>query len=162
MRNGLQQLLVILALGLCGLCAWQWHTQVQQHKMSAKLSQTIADQTGEILQATNSIMLLDQQLAQMDARLTELRSGAQSNRTEIATTRADNQRLTDTLAQANANIHQQNEMLKNVAAQRDALLQRLNEAIQDRNAVVAKYNALVKQVEESRSSQSQPEPVDKK
>ena len=162
MRSRLQHLLVVLALGLCGLCAWQWHTQVQQHKTLTNLSQTIADQTAEILRATNSVAILDQQLAQLDARLTELRSVAQSNRTEIATARADNQRLTDALAQANANIRQQNEILKTVGAQRDAFLQRLNEAIQDRNAVVAKYNDLVKQISETRSAQPQTEPADKK
>ena len=144
MKKFLQHLLVILALGLCGLCTWQWHGQVQQHKALTTLSQTIADQTAEIQRATNSVAVLDQQLAQMDARLTELRNTAQSNRFEIVAGRGENQRLAGVLAQANENIRQQNENLKSVVAQRDTFLQRLNDAIQDRNAVVAKYNALVK------------------
>ena len=46
--------------------------------------------------------------------------------------------------------------------QRDAFLQRLNAAIQDRNAVVAKYNALVKQLEEARAARQQTAPADTK
>ena len=162
MKNFLQHLLIILAFGLCGLCTWQWHDQVQQHRMLTALSQTISDQTAEIQRATNSVAMLDQQLVQMDARLTELRSVLQSNRTEITTGRIENQRLTSALTQANENIRQQNEILKIVASQRDAFLQRLNQAIEDRNAMVAKYNALVKQIEEVRQPRTQSEPADKK
>ncbi len=162
MKNRLQHLLVILALGLCGLCTWQWYCQVQQHKALATLSQTSADQMAQILHATNSIALLDQQLAQMDTRLTELRGTVQSNRVEIAAGHSENQRLTGALAQANENIRLQNEALKAVVVQRDAFLQRLNDAIQDRNAVVTKYNALVQQIEEARSPRSQSEPAGKR
>ena len=162
MKNFLQHLLIILALGLCGLCTWQWYDQVQQRRMLTTFSQTIADQTAEIQRATNSVTVLDQQLVQMDARLTELRSTLQSNRTEITTGHIENQRLTNALAQANENIRQQNEILKTVASQRDTFLQRLNQAIEDRNAVVAKYNALVKQIDEVRQPRPQSEPVDKK
>ncbi|MEI8315272.1 MAG: hypothetical protein WCG79_07470 [Verrucomicrobiota bacterium] len=150
MKKLLQHLLIILALGLCGLCTWQWSGQVQQHKALASVSQTSADQAAQIMSATNSVAILDQQLAQMDARLTELRSVVQSNRTEIAAGRSENQRLTGALTQANDNVRQQNESLKVVVAQRDAFLQRLNDAIQDRNAVVEKYNALVKQIEDAK------------
>ena len=162
MKNFLQHLLIILALGLCGLCTWQWRDQVQQHRILTAFSQTIADQAVEIQRATNSVAVLDQQLVQMDARLTELRSVLQSNRTEITAGRIENQRLTSALTQANENIRQQNEILKTVAAQRDAFLQRLNQAIEDRNALVAKYNALVKQIEEVRQPRPQAEPADKK
>ena len=162
MKNFLQHLLIILALGLCGLCTWQWYDQVQQRRMLTTFSQTIADQTAEIQRATNSVTVLDQQLVQMDARLTELRSTLQSNHTEITTGHIENQRLTSALTQANENIRQQNEILKTVAAQRDTFLQRLNQAIEDRNAMVAKYNALVKQIDEVRQPRPQAEPVDKK
>jgi len=87
-----------------------------------------------------------------------LRSVVQSNRTASAASRAENQRVTGALAQANENIRHQNETLKNVVAQRDAFLQRLNDAIQDRNAVVAKYNALVQQIAEAQPNRPATEP----
>ena len=169
MKAPLQSLLIACALGLCALCAWQWHVQVRQHRERTALAQTLANQSAEIQHATNSLAVLDQQIAQQDAHLRDLRNSAQTNRLELLALRAETNRLTSALVQAqataetqlqqaNATIRQQNELLKNLATQRDDFVQRLNETIQDRNAVVTKYNDLVKRLAETQAAPTKPGP----
>ena len=173
MKNPLQNLLISCALGLCALCAWQWHVQVGQHREMATLDQTIANQTADIQRATNSLAVLDLQLAQLDAHLRELRNTVQSNDVELITLRAETNRLSAVLVQtqadaetkiqqANASIRQQNDLLKILVGQRDDYLKRLNEAIQEHNEVVTKYNDLVKRVEESQAAPAKSESSKKK
>ena len=169
MKNTLQHLLIFFALGLCGLCTWQWFAQVQQHTTLTTLRQTIADQAVERQRSANSIAAMDKQIAQMDAHLTELKNTQQTNAVEILTLRTENQRLTATFEQSKAvtetresRLKQANEVIKNVTGQRDDFLKRLNTAIADRNEIVAKYNTLVQQVEGQPAAPAKPEPANKK
>ena len=172
MKNPLQNLLIACALGLCALCLWQWHVQVGQYRELATLTQSCAQQSAEIQRTTNSLAVLDLQIAHQDALLRELRTAVQAHRTELGELRGETNRLGTALAQiqataesriqqANATIRQQNELLKNLAAQRDDFVQRLNELIQDRNAVVTKYNDLVKRAAESGGSTNKLDPAPK-
>ena len=172
MKNPLQNLLIGCALGLCALCLWQWHVQVGQYRELATLTQTLANQSADLEHSTNSLAVLDLQIAQQDAQLRELRNSAQADRIEVFTLRAETNRLTGTLTQtqaaaelhiqqANATIRQQNELLKNMVAQRDDFVKRLNEVIQDRNAIVTKYNDLVKHLAESPAPAGKAEPTTK-
>jgi len=167
-KNPLQTLLIVFALGLCGLCAWQWYGQVLQQRRLNALAQTNYDQTIAIQGYTNSIAVMDHQIAQMDARLTELRDTVASNNAALFTLRQDNSRLTASveqysnavallearIKQANDVITRQNDSVKAVVAERDDYVTRLNQAIKDRNDIVAKYNALVKQIEQAQAAQS--------
>ena len=148
MKTFLQRLLVILALGLCGLCTWQWLNQARQHQAMTALAQTNANQAGEIQHDTNSIAAMDRQIAQMDVHLTELKSALQTNRVELLSLHAESNRLAGTVAQYQAATTTLQAQVKQVVVQRDELLQRLNEAIKDRNETVTKYNALIKRWEE--------------
>jgi peptidoglycan hydrolase CwlO-like protein len=168
MKNPPQSLLIVFAVGLCGLCTWQWYGQVLQQKQLNALAQINYDQTVAIQGYTNSINTMDHQIAQMDTRITELRDSIGSNNAVIFALRADNSRLTSLadqysnavvvldgrVKQANDSIRRQNEAVKSLGQERDEYVNRLNEDIKERNDIVAKYNALVKQIEAIQAAQS--------
>jgi chromosome segregation ATPase len=168
MKNFQPNLLIILALALCGLCAFQWYEQTVQRNEIVTLNGMVYDRNVAIRDATNSIALLNQQVARMDARLTELKTEGESNATLVVQQKADlaqlrfaNAGLTNDVAQykagvdalearlkdAYAGLEKQNEALTNLVAQRDDLVKKLNDEIKDRNDVVSKYNELAQQAE---------------
>ena len=152
---------MIFALSLCGLCTWQWYSQVLERKEMNAIAQTNYDETVAIQGYTNTISTMDHQIAQMDARITELRDAIKSNNVEIAGLREENNRLSVRVDQysnaveaaqsqvklANETILQQNESVKGLVAERDEYVKRLNDSIKERNDIVTKYNELVKQLE---------------
>jgi chromosome segregation ATPase len=175
MKNPLQNLLIILALGLCGLCAWQWYGQVQQRKEMTAVAQANYDQSVAIQGYTNSINTMDKQMAQMDARITDLKDTIKTNNVEMAGLREESIHFTAKIAQysntvealnaqvkiANESIVRQNEALKGLVTERDEYVSRLNDTIKERNEIVVKYNDLVKKLEELQE-QLQPKKKDKK
>jgi len=168
MKNPLQTLLIVFALSLCGLCAWQWYGQVLRQKRWNDLAQTNYDQTVAIQGYTNSLHVMDHQIAQMDARMTELRDTLASNNATIFGLRQENNRLTGSidqysnavallearLKQANDSIRRQNDAIKSLVQERDEFVNRLNQSIKERNDIVVKYNALVKQVEQMQDTRN--------
>ncbi len=172
MKNLQQNLLILLALGLCGLCVYQWYGQTLQRRDIQKLEQMVFEGASAIQGYTNSIRTMDRQIAQMDARITELKSEAKTNATLAASQREDINRLTaltggltnqvtayksavasleGKLKDAYDGIQKQNDAMKDLVAQRDDFVKKYNDSIKDRNDVVNKYNDLVKRVEESQA-----------
>jgi chromosome segregation ATPase len=168
MKNFQQNLLIALALALCGLCAFQWYEQTIQRSEIQTLNRMVYDRNAAIQGYTNSIATLNHQIDEMDARITEIKAAAATNaqlvvsqKAEIATLKFSNLNLTNEIAQyktgvdalesklkdAYAGIQKQNEAITNLVAQRDEFVQKYNDAVSNRNDVVAKYNDLVKQVE---------------
>jgi chromosome segregation ATPase len=175
MKNAQQKLLVILALGLCGLCAFQWYTQTVQRARIQTLNQLVYDKSVAIRDDTNSIATLNHQVEQMDARLTELKDTLRTNsqvilsqRRELARIETLNAGLTNGIAQyqkavdgltaklkeAYAGIRKQDESIKELAAQRDQFVEKYNASVKDRNEVVAKYNDLAARVEKMQADSS--------
>jgi chromosome segregation ATPase len=168
MKNPLQALLMTLALGLCALCTWQWYSQVLQRKAMTALAQTNYDEATAIQGYTNTINNMDHQMAQLDARMSDLRDTIASNATTIVDLHQETTRLNIAvesysnavnvlqaqIKQANESIHQQNEALKDLVSQRDDFVKRLNDSIKERNDIVTKYNELVKQLEQLQAGQS--------
>jgi chromosome segregation ATPase len=173
MKNLQQNLLVILALGLCGLCVYQWYGQTLQRNELQRLEQTVYEKSAAIQGYTNSIRTMDRQIAQMDARLTELRAKSKTNddlvisqrrefarlqaaagglTNEITEYKSAVQGLETKLKEAYAAIQKQNDAMKDLVAQRDEFVEKLNESVKDRNAVVAKYNDLVAQVQKAQAA----------
>jgi len=158
MKNSLQILLMALALSLCALCTWQWYGQVQQRKQLTALTQANYDLTATIRDDTRSIGAADKQIAQMDARITELKETLKTDDAELARLRLENKQLSAqqerysnavgalqaSVKQANENIQKQNEAIKGLVADRDSLVSRLNDSIKERNEVVAKQNEAMK------------------
>jgi chromosome segregation ATPase len=177
MKNFQQNLLITLALALCGLCAFQWYEQTLQRNEITTMNGILYDKNVAIQDATNSIATLNHQIAQMDARITEIKVAAATNdalvvtqRVELAQLRFNNASLTNEIAQyktavdtltaklkdAYAGIEQQNQTITNLVFQRDDFVKKFNDEVKDRNDVVAKYNDLVKQVQAQQSGTPKP------
>ncbi len=161
MKNFQQNLLIALALCLCGLCAWQWYGQTRQRADFDRLN-TIANQKSALIQDyTNSIQTMQHQIGQMDAHITDLENTVSNNDTTIAGQRRElNQREAENTALTNAiieykdgvtklearikedndAIEKQNGELKQLVADRDTLLKKYNDLVIDRNNVVSNYN----------------------
>jgi len=163
-----QNLLIVLALALCVLCVYQWYGQTLERKQIEGLNQVLYQKSLAIQSYTNSIATMDQQIAQMDAHITELKDTAKTNalllaaqKREVTRLQSANEGLTNAVAEykkgvdsleaklkeAYDGIQKQNQALKELAAQRDDFVKKYNDATTERNDVVTKYNDLVKQVE---------------
>ena len=174
MKNFQQNLLIVLALALCGLCAFQWYEQTVQRSEITTLNGMVYEKNVAIQDATNSIAMLDHQIAQMDAHLTEIEADATTNEqlvvsqkaaikqlqfvganltNEIAQYKPAVDALESKLKEAYAGIGKQNEAITNLAAQRDDFVKKYNDSIKDRNDVVAKYNNLVNEQQKQQSGQ---------
>jgi peptidoglycan hydrolase CwlO-like protein len=128
MKNPLQTLLMSLALCLCALCTWQWYGQVLQRKAMTALAQVNYDESTAIQGYTNTINNMDHQIAQMDARLSDLRDTISSNTFTIVGLQQDNSRLNivvdqysnavvvlqGQMKQANESIRRQNDTMKDL------------------------------------------------
>jgi chromosome segregation ATPase len=168
MKNFQQNLIIILALALCGLCAYQWYEQTVQRQEITTLNGMVYEKNVALQDATNSIATLNHQIEQMDARLTEIKAVAATNEQLIVAQKADitglqfaganltNEivqykaavdTLTGKLKEAYAGIEQENETITNLVAQRDDLVKKFNDSVKNRNDIVAKYNDLVNQVQ---------------
>jgi chromosome segregation ATPase len=166
MKNFQQNLLIILALGLCGLCVSQWYGQTIQRNEIQTLEQSVYGKSAAIQAYTNSMRTMDRQIAQMDARITELKAQAKTNAEFVVTQNREINRLQvvaegltneiteyksavetlqGKLKEAYDGIKKQNEAMKELAAQRDEFLNKLNDSVKERNAIVAKYNDLANQ-----------------
>src|SRR5208337_3186277 len=89
MKNFQQNLLIILTLALCGLCAWQWYEQTVQRAEIQTLNRIVYDRNAAIQGDTNSVAALNHKVNQMDARLTELKAVATTNEQLILSQKAE-------------------------------------------------------------------------
>lgn len=164
MKNFHQNLLIVLALCLCGLCLYQWTDQSHQRMQIQKQNLLLDNNAAAIQGFTNRIAQMDSQIAQMDRSISELKATIKTNealqldqRREINKLTILNESLTNEVAQykeavdklearlkeAYDGIRKQNDALKELATQRDEFVKKFNDAIKDRNDVVNKYNDLV-------------------
>jgi chromosome segregation ATPase len=175
MKNLQQNLLIAVALSLCGLCVFQWYGQTLQRNEIQILEQSVYAKSAAIQGYTNSIRTMDRQIAQMDARLTEIKDEAKTNADLVVTQKREiNHLQTTTEGLTNAlteyqtavtnlqgklketydGIQKQNAAMKELVAQRDEFVKKFNDEVKDRNDVVNKYNDLVRQVEKSQTANS--------
>jgi len=168
MKNFQQNLLIVLALALCGLCTWQWYEQTLQRNEIQTLNRMVYDRNAAIQGYTNSIATLNHQVDQMDARLTEIKAGAATNEQLIISQKAEimqlqfaNENFTNEIVQykagvdaleaklkeAYAGLDKQNGTISNLLSERNGLVQKYNNEVKDRNNIVEKYNELVKQIQ---------------
>jgi chromosome segregation ATPase len=175
MKNLQQNLLIFLALALCGLCAWQWYFQTLQRNRIDKLDTTVFKQDGEIQSDTNSIAAMQAEISGQESRIDELKQTVMSNSQAIVARERENLRLqisadglsneivqyqsvTNLLAgklkEAYDGIKKQNDAITNLVAQRDEFVGKYNNSVKARNDVVAKYNDLVRQMEKLQAAQN--------
>jgi chromosome segregation ATPase len=177
MKNFQQNLLILLALSLCGLCVFQWYEQTVQRDEITTLNGIVYQKNLAIRDSTNSIAVLNHQIDQMDANLTEIKANAATNeqlvvsqKTEITTLQFSNLNLTNEITQykiavdtlesklkdAYADLQKQNDALTNLVAQRDEFVKKYNGEVQDRNDIVGKYNDLAKQIQKLQGGSKAP------
>jgi len=146
MKNFQQNLLIVLALALCGLCAFQWHEQTVQRSEITTLNGMVYEKNVAIQDATNSIATLNHQAEQLDARLTEIKAAAATNEQLVVSQKAEISRLQF------AGVNLTNETITSLVSQRDDLVKKFNNEVKDRNDIVAKYNDLAGQVQKQQGS----------
>jgi chromosome segregation ATPase len=168
MKNLHQNLLIVLALALCGLCAFQWYGQTVQRNEITTMNGILYQKNIAIRDATNALAVLNHQIETLDASIAEIKANAITNDQLVASQKAgiillqsSNLSLTNALTEykqmadalesklkdAYADLQKQNNALTNLVAQRDELVKKYNDEVKDRNDVVTKYNDLAKQVE---------------
>ena len=173
MKNFQQNLLILLALALCVLCAFQWHSQTVQRGEITTMNGILYDKNVAISDATNSIAKLDAQIQEMDGRMTEIKAEAETNaqlvatqKTELFQLRYANAAYTNEIAQykiavdelsgklkdAYAGIEKQNEAITNLVVQRDEFVKKYNDEVKERNDLVAKYNDLANQIQKQQAN----------
>jgi chromosome segregation ATPase len=172
MKNFHQNLLIALALCLCALCAWQWYGQTLQRSDFDKLN-AIANQKSALIQDyTNSIAMMQHQIGQMDASITELKGTIAANnetilaqRRELNQSEAENTALINEIAEykqggeklearlkeAYDGIKKQNDALKQLAGERDEFVKKYNDIVIERNNIVSNYNDLAARFKELQS-----------
>lgn len=179
MKNFQQTLLILLALGLCGLCVWQWTDQANERRAIIKRNQTIYKREKAIQGYTNSIAAGDKEIAAMQVRLTQLESSVQSNKDLLAgrerdldAARRDSELYSNEVVQYQAavtnlekkldsaydGIARQNDAIKQLVAQRDDFIGKYTNSMNARNEVVAKYNELVERLNRMRTNAAAPSP----
>jgi len=168
MKNFQQNLLILLALGLCALCAWQWYAQTVQRNTIQDLNKMVYDRDAAIQGYTNSISTLNARVNDLDihlaalkaivasneqvmvsqkAQITQLQFEHENDTNEIAQYKVAVDTLDSRLKDAYAGLEKQNETITNLVSERDGLVQKYDSLATNRNDIVLKYNALVKQVE---------------
>lgn len=173
MKNFQVNLLIVLALALCGLCVFQWYEQTVQREEIQKLNHMVYERDATIQKNTNSIASLNFEANQLDVRISAIKTVAATNaqliisqKAEIVQLHFQNDTFTNEIAQyktavdelttklkkAYAGIEKQNKTITNLLSQRDDLVTKYNEAVSNRNDVVTKYNDLVKQMEKQQGS----------
>ena len=172
MKNFHQNLLIALALCLCALCAWQWYGQTVQRTEFDRLN-GIANQKSVLIQDyTNSIQMMQHEIGQMDASITELKGTVATNNETILAQRrelnqldAQNTALTNDIVQykqavdtlearlkdAYDGIKKQNDALKQLAGERDEFVKKYNDIVLERNTIVSNYNNLAARLEKLQS-----------
>lgn len=172
----LTNLLIGLALALCGLCTYQWLRETHTREEMQGLHDTQFRLESTIQQHTNTIRLMDARVEELSGDLSRMSGTIKTNealleqiREERGMLEASNAVLesrlhaytnafieaTNRLYEVNESVRKQNEQMKEVLAQRDDLFTRLNESIREHNQVVEEYNNLVKKVQEFQK-QTQP------
>ncbi len=177
MRRFQENLLIALALALCGLCLYQWRGQVDQRGEIQRLNQLVYEHSLAIRDSKNSLATANHQIGRLEAQTAELKLLVKTNTQALAVKRreltqlqtandqslqqiADYKKAVEALQQkltnAYAGIQKQNESLKKLLTQRDEFVQKYNDSVKDRNDIVAKYNELVGRVEKLQEEKKAP------
>jgi hypothetical protein len=183
MRNFLQNLLMVFALCLCGLCVRQWYFQTVQRNLLAEQGQKIFDRDTAIQGYTNTIQTQDHQIALLDRQLAQLNQSLLSNndllilqKHDLARLRADTDTLTHdvTLYTNNivllesrlANAYEGIEKLTNdvaqLVAQRDDFITRYNNSVSNYNVLGSNYNNVVDRLNKLQSPRITPLPLSRR
>jgi chromosome segregation ATPase len=168
MKNFLQNLLILFALCLCGLIAFQWDRETKLQQDKQRLTDTIHDKLEAIQSLQGQLKRTEDEVRRLDKLKNELTETGKSNRVEIAELRRDlekanadierNAKQIDVyktaLDKANESIKKQNEDIKTQNEEMKKLADERNETVVKFNKVVEDYNDLAKKWNDLQSSLS--------
>ena len=157
MKNFQRNLFIVLAVTLCGTCAYQWYLQAMQFNKMENLEQTIYQKSADIQGYTNSIKTMDDEINQLHDRITQLKQAAVSNdqwaigeKREVARLQSASELMSNEIAQYKSVVDGLTNKLKEaydgekeLVTQRDDFVKKLNDSIKAQNDLTAKYNELV-------------------
>lgn len=157
MKNFQRNLFILLAIALCGTCAYQWYLQAVQLDTLDRRNQAISLQSTTIQNLTNSIKRTDDEISQLHDRIAQLKTAAVSNdqwaiseKREVARLRSDGELMSNQIVEYKDAVNQLETKLKeafkgeqDLVGQRDDFVKKLNDSIQARNDLTKKFNELV-------------------
>jgi len=157
MKNFQRNLFIVLAIGLCGACAWQWYLQALQLNTIESKNQIIYQKSADIQGYTNSIKRMDDEINQLHDRITQLKQAAVSNdqraiseKREVARLQSAGDIMSNEIVQYKGAVDKLEGKLKEaydgekeLVAQRDEFVKKLNDSIKAQNDLTTKYNDLV-------------------
>jgi uncharacterized coiled-coil DUF342 family protein len=157
MQNFQRNLFILLAVALCGTCAYQWYLQANQLGKIETLNQSIYEKAAAIQTYTNSLKLRDDDISQLQDRVTQLKQTMVSNdswaldeKRLVVRLKSDGDILSNAIVQYRGVVDDLTNKLdkaytgeKELAAQRDEFVKKLNDSITAQNALTTKYNQLV-------------------
>lgn len=168
MKNFQRNLFVLLAIALCGTCAWQWYLQSVQLNTIEGLNQVIFQKSSDIQGYTNSIKSMDAEINQLHDRITQLKQAAVSNdqwaiteKREVARLQSSGDIMSNEIVEYKAVVDGLTNKLreaydgeKELAAQRDEFVKKLNDSIKAQNDLTAKYNQLADRINKLQATNS--------
>ncbi|OQB91278.1 MAG: hypothetical protein BWX84_01463 [Verrucomicrobia bacterium ADurb.Bin118] len=163
MRTFLVRLLMVLALGLCGLVAVQWQREVRLRRAVQELHRVVEEQRGKMQRLDGALQRAEEEILRREDATRQLTEAQETNRTnsvrrekELEQARADARHQArqaavyqEALAQANTNLQQQNqiirqqqETLQQLTEERDDIARRYNQTVTEFHALVQQWNEL--------------------
>lgn len=161
MKRPLHILLALVLLGLCSLCIFQWKREADFRAAILDLSGKLHAETKARVESQERISTLEAEIKRIETLRADTETKYLSTLDELSAGQADSVARGQTilaLAQLanqpapppvdvpnqNAVITKQNELLKQLAAERDAAIDRLNKRTVEWNELTEKYNRLVR------------------
>jgi len=162
MKSFLTTLLMVFALALCGLVAFQWNREVRLRQRLQMLVDEVQDQKEAIQNLNGLVKRTQEEVDRLEAIRKQLTATIQTNMAELSRldkeldkALRENEQLKqqvdvykEALTQANENIErqnqiitQQNEEMKKLAEERNAIVAKYNDLVQQFNDLVQKWNA---------------------
>ena len=157
MKNFQRNLFVVLAIALCGTCAYQWYLQAVQLNTIEKLNGTVYQKSSDLQAYTNALKTRDDEIIHLHLRHTYYKQIIASNdqwaiteKREVARLQSAADIMSNEIVQYKAAVDKFAGQLKEayagekeLAAQRDEFVKKLNDSIKAQNGLTAKYNELV-------------------
>ncbi len=146
-------ILLLLLLGLCGLCAWQWNREEQLRDLTrrqlaenADLRKALDENSARAKAGDAEILRLTETLSDIKtasvakSQYDEALAAAQTMREGVLKQNAALKEQQEALLKANAAVAQANHAIEKTAAERDGFIQKLN-------VLTLQYNKLVKRLQ---------------